>query len=330
MKSLLLSQIDQIKVVDQATPEISAGKSVIKVLACGLCGTDRHIYKGEYPSAKPVILGHEFGGIIETPATGSKFSKGDLVSVDPNIVCGTCEDCKAGRTAFCPSLTALGVNINGGFAEYAQVPDSQIYKVSNDLNPLHLAFIEPTACCIRGMDIADLKGGEKVAVLGGGVMGQIVVQLVKLAGASQITMITRQKARRELSETLGATDSVDPLEKNYPDKLSKYDVVFECAGAIESFNCAQVIARRGGSIVVLGLTPEKSFVDFNPFQLVIKELRIQGSFLNPLTQRRAANLIDSKKLKLDPLISRVLTLDEVPEILNKPPADGDIKYIVKP
>jgi L-iditol 2-dehydrogenase len=112
--------------------------------------------------------------------------------------------------------------------------------------------------------------------------------------------------------------------------LSKYDVVFECAGAIESFNAAQVIARRGGSIVVLGLTPEKSFVDFNPFQLVIKELRIQGSFLNPLTQRRAANLIDSKKLKLDPLISRVLTLDEVPEILNKPPADGDIKYIVKP
>ena len=135
MKSLLLSQIDQIKVVDLATPEIATDKSVIKVLACGLCGTDRHIYKGEYPSAKPVILGHEFGGVIETPANGSKFSKGDLVSVDPNIVCGTCEDCKAGRTAFCPSLTALGVNINGGFAEFAQVPDSQIYKVSNDLNP---------------------------------------------------------------------------------------------------------------------------------------------------------------------------------------------------
>ena len=157
-----------------------------------------------------------------------------------------------------------------------------------------------------------------------------MLEQAKLAGASQITMITRQKTRRDLAVTLGATDSVDPLEKNYPDKLSKYDVVFECAGAIESFNAAQVIARRGGSIVVLGLTPEKSFVDFNPFQLVIKELRIQGSFLNPLTQRRAANLIDSKKLKLDPLISRVLTLDEVPEILNKPPADGDIKYIIKP
>ena len=330
MKSLLLSQIDHIEVSELVKPESESGKSVIKVLACGLCGTDRHIYKGEYPSAKPVILGHEFGGVIETPAVGSKFNKGDLVSIDPNIVCGTCDDCVAGRTAFCPSLTALGVNINGGFAEYALVPDTQIYKVSKDLNPLHLAFIEPTACCIRGMDIADLKGGEKVAVLGGGVMGQIIVQLAKLAGASQITMITRQKARRELSVSLGATDSVDPSDKNYAEKMSKYDVVFECAGAIETFNASQVIARRGGVIVVLGLTPEKSYVDFNPFQLVIKELRIQGSFLNPLTQRRAADLIDDKKLNLDPLISRVLSLAEVPEILNKPPADGDIKYIVTP
>ena len=330
MKAVLLSSIGQIAVGQQVTPQIESGKSVVKILACGICGTDRHVYKGEYPSTKPVILGHEFGGVIDTPAVGSKFSKGDLVSVDPNIVCGVCIDCKAGRTAFCPTLTALGININGGLAEYALVPDTQIYKVSNDLNPIHLAFIEPTACCIRGMDIADLKGGETVAVLGGGVMGQIVMQLAKLAGASEITMVTRQRSRRDLAVTLGATNSFDPSDKDYAQKMKKYDVVFECAGAVETFNAAQVIARRGGVIVVLGLTPEKTYVDFNPFQLVIKELRIQGSYLNPLTQRRAADLIDGKKLKLDPLISKVLTLDEVPDILNKPPAEGDIKYIVKP
>ena len=330
MKAVLLSAVDQIAVKQQPMPTVEPGKSVVKVLACGICGTDRHIYKGEYPSTKPVILGHEFGGVIEAAATGSKFSNGDLVSVDPNIICGVCTDCKAGRTAFCPTLTALGVNINGGLAEYVLVPDTQIYKVSNDLNPLHLAFIEPTACSIRGIDIADLKGGEKVAVLGGGVMGQIVVQLAKLSGAAKITMVTRQKIRRDLAVTLGATDSVDPTNKDYALKMDKYDVVFECAGAVETFNIAQIIARRGGAIVVLGLTPEKTYVDFNPFQLVIKELRIQGSFLNPLTQRRAADLIGGGKLNLDPLISKVLTLDEVPEILNQPPADGDIKYIVKP
>lgn len=330
MKAVLLSAINQIAIKQQPIPAVAPGKSVVKVLACGICGTDRHIYKGEYPSAKPVILGHEFGGVIEEVAADSNFSKGDLVSVDPNIVCGECTDCKAGRTAFCPTLTALGVNIDGGLAEYVLVPDSQIYKVSNDLNPLYLAFIEPTACCIRGMDIADLKDGEKVAVLGGGVMGQIVVQLAKLAGASQITMVTRQKTRRDLAVTLGATDSVDPSDKDYAQKMDKYDVVFECAGAVETFNAAQIIARRGGSIIVLGLTPEKTYVDFNPFQLVIKELRIVGSFLNPLTQRRAADLIDAGKLKLDPLISKVLSLDEVLVILSQPPTDGDIKYIVQP
>lgn len=330
MKALLLSAIDQIAVSDQPIPNPEPGKSVIKVLASGLCGTDRHIYKGEYPSSKPVILGHEFGGVVDSASPDSKFSEGDLVSVDPNIVCGKCSDCLAGRTAFCPSLTALGVNINGGFAQYALVPNTQLYKVSNGLNPLHLAFIEPTACCIRGLDIAQMQGGEKVAVLGGGVMGQIMVQLSKLANAAQITMVTRQKARRELSTSLGATDSVDPQDKNFESKLQNYDIVFECAGVVETFNLAQKIARRGGSIVVLGLTPEKTIVEFNPFQLVVNELRIQGSFLNPLTQRRAADLVDSAKLQLDPLISRTLTLPEVPEILDKPPGQGDIKYVVVP
>ena len=330
MKAVLLTAIGKLEVKEIPTPKPGKDELVIKMLACGICGTDRHILLGEHPAAMPLVLGHEFGGEVTAVGEGVNFKVGDLVSVDPNIVCGVCIDCKVGRTAFCPTLTALGININGGLAEYALVPDTQIYKVSNNLNPLHLAFIEPTACCIRGMDIADLKGGETVAVLGGGVMGQIVMQLAKLAGASEITMVTRQKSRRDLAVTLGATNSFDPSDKDYAQKMKKYDVVFECAGAVETFNAAQVIARRGGEIVVLGLTPEKTYVDFNPFQLVIKELRIQGSYLNPLTQRRAADLIDGKKLKLDPLISKVLTLDEVPDILSKPPAEGDIKYIVKP
>jgi hypothetical protein len=154
--------------------------------------------------------------------------------------------------------------------------------------------------------------------------------LEKLILRNENIMGSNHPWKKKISETLGATDSVDPADKDYAQKMDKYDLVFECAGAAETFNTAQIIARRGGSIIVLGLTPEKTFVDFNPFQLVIKELRIVGSFLNPLTQRRAADLIDAGKLKLDPLISKVLSLDEVPAILNQPPADGDIKYIVKP
>ena len=330
MKAVVLSAVDNLALVDVEKPKPGSKECLVKVLACGICGTDRHIYHGEYPSAKPVILGHEFGGVIEEVGPGSKFQVGQVVSVDPNIVCGKCLDCKEGRTAFCPDLTALGVNINGGLAEYVLTPDSQIYPVRNDLNPLHLAFIEPLACSIRGLDLANLKGGEKVAILGGGVIGLLVVQLAKLAGASEIVLVTRQKFRRDVALKIGATRVIDPINENVDTAITNMDVTFECAGSVETFKQSQNITRRGGSVIVLGLTASDATLEVNPFNIVVNELRIQGSFLNPLTQARAAELVESGKLNLDILISKVVDLSGVKAILDAPPAEGDIKYIACP
>ena len=330
MKAVVLSAVNDLAVADVERPKPGSKECLVKVLACGICGTDRHIYHGEYPSSKPVILGHEFGGVIEEVGPDSKFKVGQVVSVDPNIVCGNCEDCRAERTAFCPDLTALGVNINGGLAEYVLTPDSQIYPVRNDLNPLHLAFIEPLACSIRGMDLAKLTGGEKVAILGGGVIGLLVVQLAKLAGASEIVLVTRQKFRRDVALKIGATRVVDPQSEDVNTVITKMDVTFECAGSVETFKQSQNITRRGGSVVVLGLTASDVTLEVNPFNIVINELRIQGSFLNPLTQARAAELVESGKLNLDILISKVVDLSGVKAILDAPPAEGDIKYIACP
>jgi L-iditol 2-dehydrogenase len=330
MKAVVLSAVNALAIAEVEKPKPGIKECLIKVLACGICGTDRHIYHGEYPSAKPVILGHEFGGVIEEVGPSSKFKVGQVVSVDPNIVCGTCPDCVAERTAFCPDLTALGVNINGGLAEYVLTPDSQIYPVKADLNPLHLAFIEPLACSIRGLDLANLKGGEKVAVLGGGVIGLLVVQLAKLAGASEIVLITRQKFRRDVALKIGATRVIDPNSEDVNTVVTNMDVVFECAGAVETFKQAQNISRRGGSVIVLGLTASDVTLEVNPFNIVVNELRIQGSFLNPLTQGRAAELVESGKLNLDILISKVVDLAGVQAILDAPPAEGDIKYIACP
>ena len=330
MKAVVLSAVNALAIAEVEKPKPGTKECLVKVLACGICGTDRHIYHGEYPSTKPVILGHEFGGVIEEVGPSSKFKVGQVVSVDPNIVCGTCPDCVAERTAFCPDLTALGVNINGGLAEYVLTPDSQIYPVKADLNPLHLAFIEPLACSIRGVDLANLKGGEKVAVLGGGVIGLLVVQLAKLAGASEIVLITRQKFRRDVALKIGATRVIDPNSEDVNTVVTNMDVVFECAGAVETFKQAQNISRRGGSVIVLGLTASDVTLEVNPFNIVVNELRIQGSFLNPLTQGRAAELVESGKLNLDILISKVVDLAGVQAILDAPPAEGDIKYIACP
>ena len=330
MKAVVLSAVNALAIAEVEKPKPGIKECLIKVLACGICGTDRHIYHGEYPSAKPVILGHEFGGVIEEVGPSSKFKVGQVVSVDPNIVCGTCPDCIAERTAFCPELTALGVNIYGGLAEYVLTPDSQIYPVKAELNPLHLAFIEPLACSIRGLDLANLKSGEKVAVLGGGVIGLLVVQLAKLAGASEIVLITRQKFRRDVALKIGATRVIDPNSEDVNTVVTNMDVVFECAGAVETFKQAQNISRRGGSVIVLGLTASDVTLEVNPFNIVVNELRIQGSFLNPLTQGRAAELVESGKLNLDILISKVVDLAGVQAILDAPPAEGDIKYIACP
>lgn len=328
MRCVEVQSVGRAAVAERPVPERQPGWALIDVLACGLCGTDRHILRGEYPSRMPLVLGHEFGGRIREVGPDSRWRVGDVVTVDPNISCGQCSHCAAGRVALCPERYALGVDVDGGLSEVVAVPESQLYAGSG-IDPLHLAFIEPLACCLRGMDLAGLQGGESVAVIGGGVMGQLVVQLAALAGAARVTLITRQESRRSLAETLGATDSAAPEVADR--ELSRtFDVVFECAGVLATVAQSLRLARRGGSVVLLGIPPEGATLPVSPFELVVDELRVQGSFLNPLTQERATAVVREGSLNLDALISRRVALDEVADVLTRDPGDGDIKYVVVP
>lgn len=315
-------------VADRPDPQAAPGEVVVEVLACGLCGTDRHILRGEYPARLPLVLGHEFGGrIVESRADG--WSVGDLVSVDPNVSCGTCDDCCAGRVALCPQRYAFGVDVDGGLAERCAVPAGQLAAMAADTPAHRLAFVEPLACCLRGRDLAGLTGGESVAVLGGGVIGQLMVQLAAAAGAQRITLVTRQRQRRELALGLGATDACTPNEAD-AHLTRTFDVVFECAGVLATFDQAQRLARRGGSVILLGIPPEQAEITVRPFALVCDELRIQGSFLNPLTQGRAADLISNGLIDVDQLTSRVIGLDEVGDELAGEPRSGAVKVVVDP
>ncbi len=328
MRCVEVQSVSRAAVTERPVPVREPGWVLIDVLACGLCGTDRHILRGEYPSRMPLVLGHEFGGRVREVGPDSPWQVGDLVTIDPNIACGSCDHCRAGRVALCPDRYALGVDIDGGLSEVVTVPETQVYAASG-IDPLHLAFIEPLACCLRGMDLADLRGGESVAVIGGGVMGQLVVQLAASAGASRVTLITRQESRRTLAETLGATDSAAPDVADR-ELARTFDVVFECAGVLDTVAQALRLARRGGAVILLGIPPEGATLPVSPFELVVDELRVQGSFLNPLTQERAAAVVRKGSLNLDALISRRLTLDEVADVLTREPGEGDIKYVVEP
>lgn len=328
MKAVVLTEIGKLEVKEIPMPIPGEDELVIRMLACGICGTDRHILAGEYSAKLPLTMGHEFGGEVTAVGDGVDFNVGDYISVDPNIVCGTCDHCKEGRAAHCRNLNALGVTLNGGFAEYVLLPKSQAYQVPKTINPLYLGLVEPLACCIHGIDLAQMKGGERVAVFGGGSMGMLVIQLAKLAGASEIILITRQKARREVAMQLGATSTIDPTAEDVTSALKDIDVCFEAAGVTETFEQSCAITRAGGTVIVLGVTPKHETIDFSIHDLVVRGLHIIGSYLNPYTQERAAGLIASGKLTLDPIISRTVSLDELPQVLAANPGQGDIKYIV--
>lgn len=339
MKAMRLEGIGQLftREVDKPTP--GPDDLLVRVEACGVCGTDRHLFHGEFPSRPPVTLGHEFSGIIE--ATGSHvsgFAVGDRITGDPNIACGRCSHCVNGRVNLCRNLQAIGIHRDGGFADYVLVPQKQAFLLPANLDPMHGAFCEPLACCLHGIDLAGIQAGSSVVVLGGGVIGLLAVQLARLAGATTVILSTRQASRRTLAEELGATASVDPSAADIIETIAGpnglvpggVDVVLECAGVGETVIQATKLAHPGGTAVILGVMPQGETISIEPFDLLFREVKLVTSFLNPFTHRRAADLIASGKIEVERLISRKVSLAEAPAVVSNPPAKGEVKVLVVP
>jgi L-iditol 2-dehydrogenase len=339
MKAARLEATHQLHVRQVAKPVPEADEVLVRVEASGVCGTDRHLFLGEFPCTPPVTLGHEFCGIVEDIGSSVQGIRvGMRVTGDPNIACGRCSQCHAGRVNLCLNLNAIGIHRDGGLAEYLCIPYRQAHALPLSLKPEHGAFCEPLACCLRGIDVADIKTGSSVVVLGGGVIGLLVVQLARLAGATRVVLSTRQESRRRLAEEIGATATIDPRAGDIVERLTGpggllpggADVVIECAGVGETMEQSFLLARAGGSVVILGVMPQGSKITIEPFKLLFRELRVFGSFLNPFTHKRAADLIASGALQLDCLISRRVGLDEIPDVIAHPPAAGEVKVLFMP
>ena len=334
MRALRLLGAGNLQLTEYPNPVARPGQLVIRVDACGICGTDRHIYSGEYPSTKPVTLGHEFAGTVTDPST-STFEVGTRVAVDPNISCGVCRACRIGSVALCEERVALGVDLDGGLAAAALVPISQVYPLPDGMPIEFGALCEPLACCLRASDLAGIRPGMHVVVLGGGIAGQLLVQLARLAGAIGVTLVTRQESRRVLAESLGATASFDPRRGDVvrwitgPDGVCPggADVVFECVGSVETFEQSVALAARGGTVLIFGVAPVGALARISPFEIFARELRIVGSYLNPHTHGRAVELAGSGVLALEPLITHRLGLEDLGAVIRSSPMAGEVKAL---
>lgn len=313
---------------------------LIKVRACGVCGTDVHIYHGEEGSAPvvpPVVLGHEFSGVVEKIGSQVTVCKaGDHVALDPNIYCGRCRPCREGKKQNCENLYALGVNTNGGFAEYCMAPQTQCYVIDKGIDLDVAAMAEPLACAIHGIDNAGIKLGQNVLVVGGGTIGLLMVQLARLSGAAKVLLSEPVEVRRRLALEVGADAVINPLQEDINSVIRNVcgtegaDVVIECVGNPRAAAQAISAAGCGATVLLFSVPPVGAEVALPLMDVYKKELHIVGSIINPDTHQRAVDLINSGRLEIKKLITHVFDIEHLEEAILCQMGSESVKVIVRP
>jgi threonine dehydrogenase-like Zn-dependent dehydrogenase len=274
----------------------------VRVISCGICGTDNHIIKGESRASLPVILGHEFGGAIEEVGNGvSSLRTGDTVAIDPNIPCHSCEYCRDGSIHLCKNLLAIGVDVDGGMSDTCIVPEEQAYKLSSSFDPIELPFVEPLSCVLHGLERVNVKHGERVLVIGAGTVGLMFVMLLKDT-AGELVVDEPISSRLKKAIAMGGTDDKSG-------RAEYFDAVIECSGTITGFEKAIRRIKRGGKILVFGVSPQSSRFYMSPNEIYSKEMSILGSYVNPYTFVRAINIINNKKISLSSFDLKAFALE---------------------
>lgn len=339
MKSAVFYGKHDLRVEEYEMPKVGPKDVLIQVKACGVCGTDVHIYEGDKGAAEvtpPTILGHEFSGVIaEVGSEVTNYKAGDRVCIDPNCYCGACEPCRNGVVHYCEHMIGYGTTVNGGFAEYCAVNERQVYKLGDNTSFEQGAMTEPVACCLHGMDMCEIRPGHQVVVIGGGMIGLLMLQLSRLAGAAKVALLEPVESKRGVGKKLGADICIDPIHEDVKARLKEegmtwVNTVIECVGRPSTIEQAIDIAGNKAVVMMFGLTKPDETISVKPFEIFRKELVLKASYINPYTQKRALDLIDSGRLDVSSMVYEVADLDELADILSNPELRAKGKYIISP
>lgn len=336
MITALYERPGRLSVVEKNIPGLQPDEALVKVDACGVCGTDLHIVEGKSRSTPPVVPGHEFNGTIsDIRSDNGMFSSGQRVAVDPNIPCDTCYYCRRGLVHLCENLKALGVDIDGGMAEYCVVPVRQLYRLPDTITQEQAVFIEPLSCIIHGIDRANVSVGDTAVIIGGGTVGLLMLALLKKSGVSGVFLIEPVAFKRDIARKLGADAVLDPLTENVREAILDMtgvgaDVVFECAGTTDTARQSFEYVRRGGTVEFFGVCPIGETIQVEPNSVFVNELTIVGSYINPNTFSRAVQVLSSGMIDIDKLLIREYTLENIHAAFESLRAGDTIKSIVCP
>ena len=322
MKALLLSRYHHLEIADVPAPTPAAGEVLIRVAACGICGSDVHGYDGSSGRRiPPIVMGHEAAGeVVAVGAQVRELSPGDRVTFDSTVYCGACEPCRRGQVNLCDHRQVLGVSCGdyrraGAFAELVAVPARIVYRLPESLSFAESAMLEAVAVALYGVSLAPVSPDDTSLVIGAGMIGLLTVQALRVAGCRRIFVNDLDDSRLQLAKAMGATDtfssSRDLLEQLAQLPAGGVDVAIEAVGANETVSTAIAAVRKGGTVVLVGnIAPEVTL----PLQKVVtRQIRLQGSCASAGEYPRAIELLATGTIRVKPLISAVVPLHEGPQ-----------------
>ena len=328
--------------VDMPEPKPAPGEALIKITAGGICGTDVAIWHwheavvGQYAPSFPLIVGHEFAGMVVRPGPLGRAAAGDIVAVNPQLACGTCEYCALGRPTLCVDRRLMGGRINGGWTEYVAVPEQNLYPLPESVDAALAPLLEPLTVATHAVvERVPVRPGDIVAVLGAGPIGLLTAILARHAGARDvvITGIGADAARLALARKLGCipvnVESTDPLKVVRALQWDGADIVFETSGNAAIFDQAVALARRTGRLGLIGLCRGPSTFTTTP--LVLREIDLIGSRgYNDTTWSLMTRLLPGVAGELKTLVTHELGLAEFERALKLVERREGMKIILRP
>jgi len=232
-------------------------------------------------------------------------------------------------------MVGIGTTVDGGFAEFCTVPETQAYRIPKDMPFRVAAMAEPVACCLHGIDLTGIRPGRTVLIVGGGTIGLIMLQLAKISGAATLLLAEPVAAKRDLARSLGADVAFDPTTEDLEDlrrvhAIPPIDAAIECVGTTGTMRYAIDRTGRGGTVMLFGLTHPDARMEILPFDLFKREITVKASFINPYTQTRAIELLRKGKIDVESLIGAEVPLDDIGDVFRTRRYEGLGKIVVTP
>lgn len=312
MRAVVIHAPGKLEVTTVPDPTPGPRDVVVKVEACGICGTDLHILEGEFAPSLPLTPGHEFAGtVVGVGRDVVELAEGDQVAVNPSLHCGECFYCRQGRENLCERWDSIGVTRSGGAAEFVAVPVASCVKLPEHVRTADAALIEPLACAVRGLDVLPRRPGDHYLIYGAGTMGLMMLELIKQAGAASVDVVDLNEDKLTTARQLGCSNAVTSA-----DELSAprgWEVVVDCTGVVAAIEDGLTRVGRGGTFLQFGVSGEKAQARFSPFRVYNEEITITGSMAILHSYERAAELFAAGVLQPDVIISDRLPLEQYAE-----------------